>query len=142
MQHIEQPFINSIILADDDLDDIELFRDAVRQACPSVKLIIAKDGKNLLDILQLAPVPDSIVLDLNMPRIDGKSCLKEIRKSKKFDGVVVIILSTSNNRNDIEGCMEDGADYYYVKPDNYEHLVTLVHDLCHGKIKRSMNIPS
>ena len=133
-----QPLINSIILADDDQDDTELFRDAVRQACPSLKLITAKDGKNLLDILNIAPVPDAIVLDLNMPRIDGKSCLKAIRENKKFDGVVVVILSTSNNRNDINGCLNNGADYYYVKPDNYEHLVRLVHDLCHGNLRRKL----
>jgi CheY-like chemotaxis protein len=131
-----QPIINSIVLADDDLDDIELFKDAVKQACPDLKLTTARDGKNLLDMLDLMAVPDVIVLDLNMPRIDGKGCLKAIRGSRKFDDVLVVMLSTSSNRHDMNTCLQNGADYYYVKPDNYNHLVNLVYDLCYGNMSR------
>ncbi len=65
------PSYKHIMLADDDRDDIELFQSAVKECSLNIKVSTAKNGQMLIELLEKEPVPDFIVLDLNMPRISG-----------------------------------------------------------------------
>jgi len=93
----------TILYIDDDIEDIEIFQDALGDVDPSVQLLTARNGKDALALLGAAEVlPDYVVLDINMPGMDGKSCLQEIRKEKRFDPIDIVIYSTNGLPQDIE----------------------------------------
>lgn len=119
------------MLADDDRDDIELFQSAVKECSLNIKVSTAGDGQMLIELLEKESVPDVIVLDMNMPRMNGRDCLIAIRKNRKYNNIPVIIFSTSSSQNDIHYCFSNGANYYAVKPssNNLRHLVS---DICNG----------
>lgn len=126
--------IKNIVMADDDQDDVELFQSAVDETCDHLSLTVAMDGTKLMKLLDKSPEPDAIFLDLNMLGKSGKDCLEEIRSEEKFDDVPVVILSTSNRKTEIDFCLNNGADHYFVKPHTYEGLQLIVKDLCNGKL--------
>lgn len=126
--------LKHVVLADDDREDVEIFQLALEEACPEIELNIAEDGVELLNLLEAIAVPDLIVLDINMPRKSGKECLKEIRSKKIYDPVPVVILSTSNVQNDIDYCLANGANRYFIKPPNYIEVKKLVGNICDGNL--------
>lgn len=128
------PSYKHIMLADDDRDDIELFQSAVKECSLNIKVSAAGDGQMLIELLVKESVPDFIVLDLNMPRMNGFDCLIAIRKNRKYNGVPVIIFSTSSSQKDIDYCLSNGANYYAVKPSSFNNLRRLVNDICNGDI--------
>ena len=125
--------LKHLLIADDDMDDIALFESAMLEVCPDLKLSVAYNGVNLLEILPTIPLPDAIILDLNMPLIGGKECLMKIRSQSRFDDVPVIIFSTSRRQSDIDYCIAEGANHYIVKPNTYSGLKNLVEKLCDGR---------
>jgi CheY-like chemotaxis protein len=129
------PFpIKHILLADDDADDVEMFQSAVDEICPDIKITVAPDGVKLISLLNKISTADAIFLDLNMPRKTGKECLIEIRKENKYNGVPIVILSTSGNKADIDYCLGNGANYYFVKPKSFKELKIIVQKLCNGQL--------
>ena len=121
-----------IYLADDDEDDRELFVDALREVDPSVILTQAEDGLQLMNILNTIkdPLPEILFLDINMPGKDGFECLEEIRKQEgRIREINIIILSTSNDPQDIERAVELGATFYAVKPNRFDVLKSFVKDV-------------
>ncbi|RZJ92725.1 MAG: response regulator [Chryseobacterium sp.] len=130
--NIEQNTKRHIYLADDDIDDREIFVDAVKAVDASVVLREAEDGVELMNILTTFSdmVPEIVFLDLNMPRMSGFECLEEIRKQ---DGAIrnlnVIVFSTSQDPQNIEKAKALGADFYAVKPDNFEMLKKFLSDV-------------
>jgi CheY-like chemotaxis protein len=125
----------NIFIADDDEDDLSFFQDAVKETCPSVELTTAEDGQVLLSKLENAPLPDVILLDLNMPFVNGKECLKVLRQNPQYNKVPILIYSTSNAKSDIEYCMNNGANYYIVKPNSYHAVKLVVTDIYNGTIE-------
>jgi DNA-binding NarL/FixJ family response regulator len=127
-----QNFQRYIYIADDDEDDRSLFTDAILEVDPSVVVKEAGDGMQLMQIIQTLsePLPDVIFLDINMPKKSGFECLEEIRKN---DGAIkevrVIVLSTSNDPQDIERAMELGATFYAVKPSRFDTLKLFLEDV-------------
>ena len=126
--------IKNIVIADDDQDDVDLFQSAVDEICSKLSLTVALDGTILMKLLDNIPVPDAIFLDLNMLGKSGKDCLEEIRSQAKFDDVPVMILSTSNRKSEIDHCLNNGANHYFVKPSNYNELKDIVKELCKGQL--------
>jgi CheY-like chemotaxis protein len=124
--------IKHIVLADDDPDDVDIFRSAVDETCFHLELTVATDGEKLVNLLNRIQTPDAIFLDLNMPRKSGKECLVEIRTNVKFDQVPIIILSTSNHIAEIDFCLNNGANHYLVKPQSYDGIKSIVENLCNG----------
>ena len=124
--------LKHIVIADDDEDDIAMFTSAVVESFPTIDVIVAKDGVKLLSILNKIPKVDAILLDLNMPIKSGKECLDEIRSKKEFDKVPITILSTSNSRREMDYCLSNGADNYFVKPHSLAALRSIVTNICNG----------
>lgn len=126
--------VKHILIAEDDADDIDFFKEAVKDNCPAIELTVAEDGQKLLSVLDRINTPDVIVLDLNMPNINGKECLKAIRKKDRYQKVPIVVYSTSSNQYDVEYCLSNGADHYVVKPGTYSAISKLVHQLCNGTL--------
>jgi len=130
-----------IFLAEDDRDDSFLFQEALNKIPYTTSLLVAQDGELLTEMIEKNAVPDFIFLDLNMPKKDGYSCLKEIRSSPKLDNVPVIILSTSSSEQSIERAYNDGADLYVRKPDNFADLLKII-EACISKKNQYPDKPS
>jgi CheY-like chemotaxis protein len=124
------PLYKKILLVDDDKDDIELFQSVINENCPDVQLTVATSGEQVAQLLQKIPKPDIILLDLNMPIKDGKQCLVEIRGESDFDDIPVAIYSTSSRQADMDFCLANGADQYFVKPQTYTGLINFIQGLC------------
>jgi len=84
-----------IMIADDDEDDIELLKAAVKECPVKVNVSVAKDDRALLTLLEQEYLPDLIVLDLNMPYMNGYECPSSIRRNERYKHVPILILSTS-----------------------------------------------
>lgn len=113
----------SILLIDDDEDDRNIFCDALRLIDPAIKAHTATDGQNALDFLKRCEtLPDFIFLDLNMPRMDGKQCLKKLKEDKHFETIPVIIYSTSKMEEDVKETMQLGAAHYIKKPVSFDDI--------------------
>lgn len=125
----ESSKIKFILLADDDDDDTMLFLEAAEKLSSKIKVSIASDGQLLLSSLESSSKPDIIFLDLNMPKKSGLECLKSIRSNPKYDNIPVIIYSTSQNKKDIDTCYKEGANYYVVKPYDFDDIVFILKKL-------------
>jgi len=117
-------YTKNIFIADDDNDDLILFEDALREICKDSLLTTAKDGQQLMKILDetVPPPPDVIFLDLNMPRKNGFECLDEIKLSEKLKNIPIVIFSTSDQPEAINKVYEQGASYFLTKPSSFPLL--------------------
>ena len=126
MRIAERMSIMSILYIDDDIEDIEIFRDALIEVNPSIELLTARNGKDALALLGAADqLPKYIVLDINMPGMDGKSCLQEIRKERRFDPISVVIYSTNGFPQDIEQIEALGARFVR-KANSFDDLRVMI----------------
>lgn len=124
-----------ILLADDDEDDRDFFRHALLDSGVEAELTAVADGRQLIDYLlavQGPLTPDVIFLDINMPGMDGKACLREIRQQERFLAIPVIMLTTSIRFKDIEETYRDGANKYISKmlfyTDSVQWIIKLFPD--------------
>lgn len=115
-----KPFI--VFLADDDGDDIELFKEALTDINPSIKLEHFSNGSLLIKTL-VNYLPDLLFLDLDMPSKNGLQCLQEIRKNPSTALLPSIVFSSTMRPIHIEMAYEMGAHLFFIKPDNYGELV-------------------
>lgn len=111
-------------IVDDDIDDQDLFIEAVNEVDSSIQCISASDCEQALDLLKnkKIAIPDMIFLDLNMPRVNGKQCLAELKKQAHLRDIPVIIYSTSSEEKDIEETVRLGAAHFLTKPNKFEEL--------------------
>ncbi len=117
-----------ILVAEDDVDDRTLASLAFSELSHPHELEFVQDGQQLMDNLRSklakkAPLPDLVLLDLNMPKKDGRAALKEIKESNDLRQIEVIIFSTSSAQEDVQYTMSLGARNYYVKPSDYTELL-------------------
>ncbi len=127
-----------ILMADDDEDDQALCREALEESRLINVLKQVDDGVELLAYLrregdyadpEASPRPDLILLDLNMPRMDGRSALKEIKADARLRSIPVVILTTSKAEEDMLKGYELGAASYIAKPVTFSGLVDLMKSL-------------
>ena len=125
----------AILMAEDDPEDVMLVRDALAEARLSNDLRCVSDGEELMDYLkrrgkyadpQASPRPGIILLDLNMPKKDGRETLKEIKDDPTLRTIPVIVLTTSHAEEDIVRSYGLGANSFITKPVTFEKLVDIV----------------
>ncbi len=125
----------TILLADDDPDDRQLTRDAFGENRLVNELHCVEDGEELMDYLHRRgryrdlngePLPGLILLDLNMPRKDGREALKEIKSDPMLRRIPIVVLTTSKAEEDILRSYDLGVNSYVTKPVTFKSLVELV----------------
>jgi CheY-like chemotaxis protein len=122
-----------ILIAEDDVDDRMLLQTAFEETGIKNTIQFVGNGCELMDFLykdEKEGYPRFILLDLNMPKKDGRETLKEIKQHTAFKKIPVIIFTTTKNETEINRCYELGANSYIVKPDSFESLRKIVADLC------------
>ena len=114
----------NILIVDDDEDDRELFCDAVNVVDPGINCIVARNGEEALNGLKSRhiPKPHLIFLDLNMPRINGVQCLREIKKDPVLHLIPVVIYTTSKLKEDKDITRKLGAVHFITKPSSLREL--------------------
>jgi CheY-like chemotaxis protein len=126
-----------IMVIDDDPDDKDIFVEIVNEIDPEYKCIWGRDGRDGINkLLMLSSLPRYIFLDLNMPRMNGKQCLAEIRNDPRFSNIPVIIYSTSKLDTDISETKLLGASYYMTKPSRFAELKEALAELFSGQLKQ------
>jgi CheY-like chemotaxis protein len=127
-----------ILMADDDEDDRMMANEALAEAQLVNKMNFVEDGEELLDYLYRrgkyidpadSPRPGLILLDLNMPRKDGREALKEIKANHALSHIPVVILTTSKAEEDIYRSYDLGVNSYITKPVSFEGLVEVMKSL-------------
>lgn len=117
---------------DDDLDDRNVISEAIKEVDPSIAVIEACNGREANQFLQQAKnmgvFPCLILLDVNMPLMNGKETLKEIKKDARLKTIPVAFFSTSSNPVDQSFSMEYGVDFV-TKPSSYQSIVTVIKEL-------------
>lgn len=130
-----QPNLVPILLADDDPDDRGFCQDALTESHLSNPLIMVEDGEQLLDYLHRrgkfappaeAPRPGLILLDLNMPRKDGREALREIKADASLRSIPIVVLTTSKAEEDIFRTYDLGVNSFISKPVTFEGLVQVM----------------
>ncbi len=125
-------------MADDDTDDCRLTREALEEGRLANDIRFVSDGQELLDYLQHrgkytggvnAPIPGIILLDLNMPRMDGREVLSIMKSDGELSKIPVVVLTTSKADEDIVKSYDLGANSYIVKPVTFEALVDILQTL-------------
>ncbi|TRW23686.1 response regulator [Flavobacterium zepuense] len=115
--------LKNVYLADDDIDDVEFFKEALKTIAPHCSLTVAANGKELVKTLKTdGEPPDIIFIDINMPVMNGLEALKAIKENNLDKAAPVIIYSTSNNEEMIRLAKDYGANFYVVKPADFNVL--------------------
>ncbi len=121
----------SVLLADDDPGDVLLVEEAFLSRGFGQKLHSVGDGVQALEYLRdpSSPLPDLIILDLNMPRLGGRGTLAAIRSDPRFARIPVVILTTSDAPDDVAGSYELHANAYVCKPTDLDAFLATVHSI-------------
>ena len=129
-----------ILLVEDDKGDQEITRRALERAKIRNELYIVEDGEEALNYLcrkggyedpLTSPRPDLVLLDLNMPKLDGREVLKRIRKHPELKRIVVVVMTTSKQEEDIVRSYELGVNSYITKPMDFQQFATVVQHVSH-----------
>ena len=133
-----------VLLVEDSPGDVRLTQEAFREANPAVALHVASDGVEAMAFLRRegthanAPRPDLILLDLNLPKMDGREVLAHIKEDDNLKTIPTVILTTSDAEADIVKCYQLQANCYLSKPvqlDAFEILVKSIDDFWMTKVK-------
>ena len=125
----------TLLLADDDPDDRLLAEQALSKSRQPNDLRWVEDGEELLDYLrrrgkytdpQDSPRPGLILLDLNMPRKDGREALRELKSDPKLRDIPVVVLTTSRSEDDVARAYHLGVNSYIIKPVKFSSLVQIM----------------
>jgi CheY-like chemotaxis protein len=117
----------NILFVEDDAIEVMMFNRVLQKIGINHRLIEANNGENALAILKAKEIiPDIILLDLNMPKLNGIDFLKIIKNDEQLNHIPTIIFTTSNNHKDITECYKIGISGYIIKPLKYEDYLVLV----------------
>jgi CheY-like chemotaxis protein len=139
-----------ILLADDDIDDCHIFKEALLALPMTTQLNVVHDGEELMNYLNenTEHLPNVLFLDINMPRKNGFECLSEIKRNEKLKDLPVVMFSTSGAQDKINILFKTGANVYIRKPANFTQLVQVIHHalpmateniFSNGKLKYVLN---
>jgi CheY-like chemotaxis protein len=130
----EGPRSTVVLMAEDDEEDRMMARDALAEAAANVELRCVENGEELLDYLRKrgrwagsdAPMPGLILLDLNMPRKDGREALREMKADPLLRRLPVIVLTTSREEDEVARSYDLGANSFVRKPVSFDGLVAVM----------------
>jgi CheY-like chemotaxis protein len=143
--------LSTILLVEDNPDDAELIAHAFKKAGVMNPLVVVDDGDKAIDYLHgradysdrtATPLPGLFLLDLKLPRRSGFEVLEAIRANRQTRNTPVVVLTSSNQQNDIERAYDLGANSYLVKPVGRDSLVAMVRALDAFWIKLNQAPPS
>ena len=121
-----------VLLVEDDEDDVLLTREALKDSKVIVSMAVAQDGEEALKRLrrqppfEAAPIPELILLDLNLPRVSGREVLKELKADPVLKKIPVVVLTTSAADTDVLRCYDLGANCYITKPVDFEQFQRII----------------
>lgn len=121
-----------VLLVEDDEDDVLLTKEALKDSKVIVSMAVAPDGDDALKRLRRqppfedAPVPDLILLDLNLPRVSGREVLKELKGDPVLKKIPVVVLTTSAADTDVLKCYDLGANCYITKPVDFAQFQRII----------------
>jgi two-component system, chemotaxis family, response regulator Rcp1 len=124
-----------ILLVEDNPADADLTRESLRSSPLNIELTVAVNGAEAVDFVHKrgqfaeAETPDLILLDLNLPGVDGRGVLAQIKEDAQLKKIPVAILTSSAAERDITQSYELGANCYVVKPIDFQRFQTLVHEM-------------
>jgi CheY-like chemotaxis protein len=126
------------LLVDDDIDDIIIFQETLKKIDDTILFSSANNGKAAIDLLtkNTGQLPGLIFLDINMPRMDGKECLKIIKQDEKLKHIPVLMYTTSSQSSDIEETMMHGAMCFITKPWGVNELKKLLSAIAHTPVAK------
>lgn len=128
----------TILIADDDADDRLMIRDALSESRLVNNLNFVENGEELLDYLlhrgkfmnlETSPRPGLILLDLNMPKMDGREALKEIKSHPELKRIPVVVFTTSKAEEDVYRTYNLGVNSFVTKPVTFDSLVNIVQEI-------------
>jgi CheY-like chemotaxis protein len=128
----------TILIADDDEEDRMMIRDAFEENRLANDLRFVENGEDLMDYLtcqgkyraiESSPIPGLILLDLNMPKKDGREALKEIKNNPELRGIPIVVLTTSKTEEDVYRTYDLGVNSFITKPVTFDSLVSITKDL-------------
>ena len=132
----EEAQLLPVLLAEDDPDDVQITRRAFKKARIANPLYVVRDGEEAMEFLRQtgrydengmdAPRPGVILLDLNMPRLDGRDVLERVKSDDELQKIPVVVLTTSSEEADVLGCYERGANTYITKPVQFDKFLDAV----------------
>ncbi len=122
---------NIILYADDDIDDKAWVREACKDINCSFEFYFVDNGREVIDYLSgsQGPLPSLVVLDLNMPEMDGRQTLQFIKNNPDYKHIPVIIVTTSASKMDKDICKRLGAALYLTKPDSHAEWQQIIKQL-------------
>ncbi len=124
-----------ILLVEDNAADVRLAEEIFKEGGLSFNMQVARDGEQALQMLRRVgeygdlTMPDFVLLDLNLPRMDGREVLAEIKKDPVLKRIPVMVLSTSNAPRDVLTCYELQANAYICKPIDLDEFIELVESI-------------
>jgi CheY-like chemotaxis protein len=123
LEHIKA--ITHIILAEDDIDDQNIFQIALEEVDSTIQTQFVSNGKELLSLLQNNK-PDLLFLDLDMPYKNGLECLIEMRNDPQLEKIPVIVFSSTTKPSNIQTAYEMGAHLFFIKPPIYSDYLSSI----------------
>lgn len=124
-----------VLLVEDNPGDTRLIEEAFKEVSIDATLHTVPDGDEMLDFLhqrgdhESAPFPDLVLLDLNLPSTHGTELLEEIRSDSTLQHLLVVILTSSSDRDDVVNCYQNHANAYLTKPTGHDEFISLVESL-------------
>ena len=126
-----------ILVAEDDADDRYLLKTALAETGIKEDVTYVENGVELINYLNTLSeengeinYPKFILLDLNMPKMDGREVLKMMKANEAYRKIPVIVFSTTKNQLEVKRCYDLGANTYVVKPVSYDTLVETIREIC------------
>ena len=123
-----------ILLVEDSPSDVRLVREAMKESAISVQIVVAKDGVEAMDYLHQAELglvvrPDLVILDLNLPRKNGREVLAEVKASPNLRQIPVVVMTSSRSDDDIQQAYALNANCYITKPNDLQEYVNVVQSI-------------
>jgi CheY-like chemotaxis protein len=121
---------NYILIADDDPDDVETFREAFIQKFPGMSVIDVSNGEELIAYLEsISTLPVIVLMDYKMPILTAAEILTKLNADDRYAGIIKLVWSTSDLRQYVDECRRAGAEHYFAKPNTGSELADILQNI-------------